>query len=97
MTDEGHEEGGSRAGTPLVNDGGVTAGDLPDLSGATAVVTGANSGIGLETTRELAQAGAHVVMACRDRERAADARAEVAADDLAGSLAVGELDLASLD
>ncbi len=42
---------------------------LPDLTGRTAVVTGANSGIGLVAARELARAGAHVVFAVRDLER----------------------------
>ncbi len=42
---------------------------LPDLSGKTYVVTGANTGIGLETTRSLAAARAHVVVACRSPER----------------------------
>lgn len=47
-----------------------TANDIPDLTGRTAVVTGANGGLGLETARALAGAGAHVVMAARDQEKA---------------------------
>jgi NADPH:quinone reductase-like Zn-dependent oxidoreductase len=43
-----------------------TAADLPDLSGRTVVVTGASSGLGVSTTRELARAGAHVVLAVRN-------------------------------
>ncbi len=43
---------------------------LPDLSGTTAVVTGANSGIGAATTLALAKGGARVVMACRDLAKA---------------------------
>jgi len=71
--------------------------DLPDCSGRTVVVTGANSGIGLEATRELAGVGAHVVMACRRLEDA-HAKREAITDDYPGaSLTVRELDLADLD
>jgi NAD(P)-dependent dehydrogenase (short-subunit alcohol dehydrogenase family) len=71
--------------------------DIPDLSGRTAVVTGANSGLGKETTRELARKGARVVMACRSRDRAEAARAEIEADVPIATLEVETLDLASLD
>lgn len=50
-----------------------TEADIPDQRGRVAVVTGANSGIGLATARALAAKGATVVFACRDGERAADA------------------------
>ena len=74
-----------------------TEADVPDLSGQTAIVTGANSGIGKEATRILAENGADVVMACRSV-----ARGRAAADDLRnggieGELTVRELDLADLD
>jgi hypothetical protein len=49
----------------------------PDLSGKTALVTGANSGLGLETVKRLAAKGATVVMACRSEERATRAMDEV--------------------
>lgn len=74
-----------------------TAADIPDLSGRTVVVTGANSGLGLETTRELARKGAHVVMACRSEDRARRARAEIRQEIPKAKLDVEILDLASLD
>ncbi|WP_435283162.1 oxidoreductase [Streptomyces koelreuteriae] len=64
---------------------------LPDLTGRTVVVTGANSGIGLTATDALARAGAHVVLAVRDSERGRAAAATVR-----GSTEVRRLDLADL-
>jgi NAD(P)-dependent dehydrogenase (short-subunit alcohol dehydrogenase family) len=64
---------------------------LPDLTGRTYVVTGANSGIGLEAARKLAAAGGHVVLAVRDT-----AKGDAAAAQLDGSTEVAELDLADL-
>jgi len=64
---------------------------IPDLSGQTVIVTGANSGIGKEAASELARAGAHVVLACRSRSKA-----EAAAREMSGSVEVRELDLADL-
>jgi len=68
-----------------------TAADLPSLNGRTVVVTGANSGLGLVTSRELARAGARVIMAVRDT-----AKGESAAATLAGNTEVRALDLADL-
>ncbi|MEV2274527.1 oxidoreductase [Nocardiopsis sp. NPDC049922] len=65
---------------------------IPDLSGRTAVVTGANSGLGLETTRILARKGMRVVMAVRDEEKG-----EAAAASVDGVTEVRRLDLADLD
>jgi NAD(P)-dependent dehydrogenase (short-subunit alcohol dehydrogenase family) len=73
-----------------------TAGDVPDQTGRTAVVTGANGGLGRETTRVLARKGARVVMACRSVERGEAAAADVRVDVSDPDLAVRELDLASL-
>lgn len=50
-----------------------TAADIPNLTGTTALVTGANSGIGLETAAALAAAGARVMLACRNGTKAAAA------------------------
>jgi NAD(P)-dependent dehydrogenase (short-subunit alcohol dehydrogenase family) len=64
--------------------------NLPDQTGRTAVVTGANSGLGLATARALAAAGAHVVLAVRDV-----AKGEAA--DVPGEVEVRRLDLADLE
>jgi NAD(P)-dependent dehydrogenase (short-subunit alcohol dehydrogenase family) len=69
--------------------------DIPDQSGRTAVVTGANGGLGLETSRALAGAGAHVVMAARNQEKAAAAVEDIRADVPDASLEVVALDLGS--
>ncbi len=66
------------------------------LNDKTIVITGANSGIGLETSRELARGGATVVMACRDLTRAKAARADIANSVPGAKLALVPLDLASL-
>jgi NAD(P)-dependent dehydrogenase (short-subunit alcohol dehydrogenase family) len=72
------------------------ASDIPDQAGRVAVVTGGNGGLGLETVRELARRGAHVVIGARDREKAAAAEAEVRRDVPDASLEVHALDLGSL-
>lgn len=74
-----------------------TSADVPDQRGRTAVVTGANTGLGFETARVLAERGATVVLACRDPERAARAATRLGAAGPDGTVSVVELDLASLD
>ena len=69
---------------------------MPDLSGTTALVTGANSGIGFHTARELAAHGARVLMACRDPQRAQDALVRIKATEPRGEVELVSLDLTSL-
>ena len=71
--------------------------NVPDLTGKVAIVTGANSGLGLETTRVLARKGAQVVLAVRSEAKGAAAAAEIRAGASAASLAVMPLDLANLE
>jgi NAD(P)-dependent dehydrogenase (short-subunit alcohol dehydrogenase family) len=73
-----------------------TAADLPDLTGKVFVVTGGNSGLGLETARELARKGGHVVIACRDTGKAAAALDDLRASAPKVSAEAMRLDLASL-
>lgn len=73
-----------------------TPDDIPDLTGRVAVVTGANGGLGLVTTHELAAAGAHVVMAARDQDKARTAEQQVRARTPEASVEVVPLDLGSL-
>jgi NAD(P)-dependent dehydrogenase (short-subunit alcohol dehydrogenase family) len=68
--------------------------EIPDLSGRVAVVTGGNGGLGLETCRALARAGAHVVMAARNADKAAAAAAGIERDG--GKVEVVPLDLSDL-
>ena len=74
-----------------------TTADIPDLSGKTAVVTGANSGLGLESAKALAGAGALVVMAVRNQEKAQAAHDAIRTAHPDASLEIVELDLGSLD
>lgn len=67
------------------------------LSGKVALVTGANTGIGLVTARELARQGAHVFIACRSAERAQPAAAQIVAAVPDAKVELLALDLADLD
>ena len=73
-----------------------TAADVPDQSGRTALVTGANSGLGLHTSLELARKGARVLMACRDTGRGEAALARVRSEVPGAAVDLVQLDLASL-
>jgi NAD(P)-dependent dehydrogenase (short-subunit alcohol dehydrogenase family) len=73
-----------------------TTADIPSLDGRVAVVTGANGGLGLETARALAGAGAHVVLAARDQAKTAAAVEDIRGGQPDAALEVVELDLGSL-
>ena len=66
--------------------------DVPEQTGRVAVVTGANTGLGFETARVLAEHGASVVLAVRDVEKG-----KRAADRISGDVTVQQLDLTSLE
>ncbi|WP_346620977.1 SDR family NAD(P)-dependent oxidoreductase [Blastococcus montanus] len=70
--------------------------DIPDLSGRTAVVTGGNGGLGFQTALALAGAGAHVVVAARDRAKTTAAVTRIGRRYPAASLEVVPLDLGDL-
>jgi len=70
--------------------------DKVNLTGKTVLVTGANTGIGKETARELARRGARVIMGCRSEERGEKARREIVEDTKNENVTVMIVDLASL-
>lgn len=80
-------------------DGNTTAMDTLqgcDLSAKVIIVTGANSGIGFETARSLALHGAHVIMACRNLQKANEAKRKILEEWHKAKIEVMSLDLASL-
>jgi NAD(P)-dependent dehydrogenase (short-subunit alcohol dehydrogenase family) len=70
--------------------------DMPDLDGKVAVVTGANSGLGYETARALAEKNCEVVLACRNHDKANKARNKIEKEFRDPDLRIIELDLADL-
>jgi NAD(P)-dependent dehydrogenase (short-subunit alcohol dehydrogenase family) len=75
---------------------GWTARAVPDQSGRVAVVTGANSGIGYVTARELARAGARVLLACRSEARGAEAGERLVAEVPGAEVEFARVDLGDL-
>jgi NAD(P)-dependent dehydrogenase (short-subunit alcohol dehydrogenase family) len=73
-----------------------TENDLPDFSGKTVVITGANSGIGYEAALQFAHKRARVVMACRSMDKARAAADQITAASPGAALDVMQLDLSSL-
>jgi len=74
-----------------------TTADIPDQTGRTALVTGANTGLGYETATALAAKGAHVVLTVRNIEKGKAAADLIARAHPGASVAIQELDLTSLD
>jgi NAD(P)-dependent dehydrogenase (short-subunit alcohol dehydrogenase family) len=74
-----------------------TTANIPDQTGRTAVITGANTGLGYETAAALAAKGAHVVLAVRNLDKGEAAATLIGRRTPGASVAVQELDLTSLD
>lgn len=74
-----------------------TTNDIPDQSGRIAVITGANTGLGLETARALAGKGAHVVLAVRNTAKGEAAKASILADHVDANVSLQAIDLSSLE
>lgn len=74
-----------------------TANDMPDQTGKVAIVTGANSGLGFETTRGLVRKNATVIMACRDLKKGQAALEKILKEFPAAKVELMQLDLADLE
>ena len=75
---------------------GWSVADIPDLTGKTVIITGANSGLGFEAATALAGAGAQVVLACRDQAKGRAAEEQIRATHPRAATALMPLDLSSL-
>src|ERR1700758_1026169 len=73
-----------------------TTADIPDQTGRTVVITGANTGLGYETAAALAAQGANVVLSVRNVDKGKEAADRIVAATPGASVAVQELDLTSL-
>ena len=71
--------------------------DIPDQTGRIAIITGANSGLGYETSLALAQKGCRVIMACRSLNKANTACDSIKSNNPSGLVEVMQLDLNDLD
>lgn len=71
--------------------------DIPDQTGRVAIVTGANTGLGLETAKALAAHGAHVVLAVRNAEKGKAAADAITAAHSNADVTLQSLDLSSLE
>src|SRR5262245_29363075 len=74
-----------------------TFADIPPQHGRTAIVTGANTGIGYETARALARKGARVVLACRNLDKATQAAGRLSLESPLAKVEAQQLDLSDLD
>ncbi len=73
-----------------------TTADIPDQSGRVAIITGANTGLGLETAKALADKGAHVVLAVRNLDKGKEAAAQITTNNPNAVVTLQRLDLTSL-
>jgi NAD(P)-dependent dehydrogenase (short-subunit alcohol dehydrogenase family) len=73
-----------------------TAADVPDQAGKTVFITGANTGLGFEAAKTLAGKGARVLIGCRSKDKAEQARKKILAEYPKADVAIVELDLGNL-
>ena len=74
-----------------------TAADVPDQTGKTIFITGANTGLGFEAAKVLAGKGARVLIGCRSKEKAETARKSIVKEFPKADVAIVELDLGNLE